>query len=77
MTILERIRINLEENGIEISEDGSLVNVDSMSFISSIVCIEQEFEIEFPDGYLLIEEMSNIESLNYIVTQIISDQFCD
>jgi acyl carrier protein len=78
MNIKERIYKNLEENGIGVNDDGSLINVDSMNFISSIVCIEQEFEIEFPEEYLLIESLSNIENITYIVNHIINNnQYCD
>lgn len=78
MAIMNRIRKNLEENGIEVDDDGGLLNVDSMNFISSIVCLEQEFEIEFPDEYLLIDSLSNIENISVIVEQIISNnQLCD
>ncbi|NQX44399.1 hypothetical protein HQN87_03555 [Paenibacillus tritici] len=78
MNVEERILKNLEENGIEISEDGSLINLDSIGFISSIVCIEQEFEIEIPGEYLVIETMSNIDNISYIVNQIIYNNLgCD
>lgn len=73
MNIEERILKNLEENGIEVSEDGSLINLDSIGFISSIVGIEQEFEIEIPSEYLVVETMSTIENLNYIVNQLINN----
>lgn len=73
MNIEERILKNLEENGIEVIEDGSLINLDSIGFISSIVGIEQEFEIEIPSEYLVVETMSTIENLNYIVNQLINN----
>ena len=63
MEKLQKIQNCLEENGIEVLNDGTLDNVDSISFISSIVSLDEEFKIEFPDEYLLIEKMNNI---NYI-----------
>ena len=45
MELEKKVNRILEENGIEVDEKGVLLNVDSMSFISSIVCIEQEFNI--------------------------------
>ena len=56
MEKLQKIQNCLEENGIEVLNDGTLDNVDSISFISSIVSLEEEFNIEFPDEYLLIEK---------------------
>lgn len=58
MEKLQKIQNCLEENGIEVLNDGTLDNVDSISFISSIVSLEEEFNIEFPDEYLLIEKMN-------------------
>ena len=63
MEKLQKIQNCLEENGIEVLNDGTLDNVDSISFISSIVSLEEEFNIEFPDEYLLIEKMNNINNI--------------
>lgn len=67
MEKLQKIQNCLEENGIEVLNDGTLDNVDSISFISSIVSLEEEFNIEFPDEYLLIEKMNNINNICLII----------
>ena len=51
--------------------DGTLDNVDSISFISSIVSLEEEFNIEFPDEYLLIEKMNNINNICLIIESLL------
>lgn len=61
----------LEENGIYVSEDwDEELEFDSITFISTIVCLEEEFNIEMPDDFLLFENfktfrlyMDNIEKI--------------
>ena len=71
MKKLQKIQNCLEENGIEVLNDGTLDNVDSISFISSIVSLEEEFNIEFPDEYLLIEKMNNINNICLIIESLL------
>ena len=71
MEKLQKIQNWLEENGIEVLNDGTLDNVDSISFISSIVSLEEEFNIEFPDEYLLIEKMNNINNICLIIESLL------
>lgn len=73
MEIIERIRKCIEESGIDVLESGELDNIESINFISAIVNMEQEFDIEFPDEYLLIDTMSNIENICYVVKQVINN----
>ena len=63
----ERILRCLEENGVTVNSQGNLMEVNSLSFISTIVDIEQEFDIEIPDEYLLVNVLSNIEQINAII----------
>ena len=42
--------------------------MDSLQFISSIVSIEQDFEIEFPDEFLAIENQYTIDLVVATVT---------
>ncbi|MNO42838.1 acyl carrier protein [compost metagenome] len=73
MVVNERILNCLEESGIEVLEDGILDNIDSYAFISAIVSIEEAFDIEFPDEYLLIDKLSNIEDICLIVKQMLDN----
>ena len=74
MNIKESINKMLEENGIELDEQGVLTNVDSISFISTIVSIEQEFDIEFPDEYLLLSSLSSINDIVRVVETVINQK---
>lgn len=62
------IRI-LEENGIGINDEGGFLNMDSISFISAIVSIEQEFEIEFPDEFLMLSRLDSVKKLVEIIEE--------
>lgn len=57
----------LEENGIEVNNDGTLGEFESISFISALVSIEEEFQMEFPDEYLSFEEPLNLDVLIDII----------
>ena len=49
--------------------DGDLIGlgIDSVSFISLILILEEEFEIEFDDDVLVIQNLSNVDEIvNYI-----------
>ncbi len=46
---------------------------DSLTFISVIISLEEEFEIEFPDGISYYEYMNSLKSLIKLIKEIISD----
>jgi len=73
MDIYENVKLILEENGIEINELDSIVNIDSISFISAIVDIEQVFHLEFPDEYLMNDLLNNVEDFVNIIKQLLAD----
>lgn len=70
--IKERIIEMVEENGIEIGEEGVLENIDSLQFVSLLVSVEQEFDIEIPDEYLISDQVLDIESLVAIAEKELS-----
>jgi len=67
MEIEKRIQSLLEENGMEVAEDGTIFGeVDSFGYLSAIISLEEEFSIEFPDEYLNVELIS-LEHFSEIV----------
>lgn len=74
MSITERILKCVEENGIIILEDGNFDNLDSLTFISSVIALESEFDIEFPDEYLSTNIFSSLENVALIVNDIINNK---
>lgn len=43
--------------------DLSLIGMDSLKFISIIVELEKEFEIEYPDEYLVMANMNTVHKI--------------
>lgn len=74
MQINERIKECIEDNGIIVLEDGSFDNIDSINFISAIISIESEFDIEFPEEYLLMSTFCDFDNVVLIVNEIIENQ---
>lgn len=62
-----------EENGILIDDfEISIMEYipDSITFISFIVAIEEKFDIEMPDDFLLIEKFGSIKELATVINDI-------
>lgn len=78
MSIVEQIlkitNDNLEDGIViyehQIEDDLVEYKLDSVSFIKIIVQIEEAFEIEIPDEYLLFSEMNTIAKMVNVVTKI-------
>jgi len=60
----------LEENGIIVDQEGNLPDMESVVFISTVISIEEEFGIEFPDEYLNIAYFNNIDEVLRIIKGI-------
>jgi len=70
-SILEIVNKNIEGAEItaeQIEEDLSQLGMDSITFIRIVVALEEYFDIEIPDEYLLIAEMNTIEKMLKIVS---------
>jgi len=69
--IREKLIKCLDKNGISYRDD--FREIDSISIITAIVDIEQDFGIEFPDEYLIMERMSDFEKLLSVVKLILNE----
>ena len=68
-----RIEDIFDENGLEY-DDGVLTTVmDSIQYLSTLVAIESEFGIEFPDEYLTNDILTNQEHLLSIINSLIEN----
>jgi len=74
MNLKETIQKCLNENGIIVSDEGKFEEVNSINFISTIISLEQELEIEFPDEYLLMDIMRSFEHLYEIVESVVMNE---
>lgn len=64
--IFADINNNISENDIDIRD---FIN-SSLQFISIIVSIEEKFNIEFPDEYLIIDTFSSVKNLISIIESL-------
>ena len=75
MNIKETVLTTLEENGIYIPDDfNEELDMDSITFISIIVCIEEKMQISIPDEYLARDKFRTInnfiENINIIFNSL-------
>ncbi len=74
MELVDRAKECLEESGIIIYEDGTIEPMPSVSFVTAILSLEDEFDIEFPDEYLNFEIMQDLKHLGEAIQAILTDQ---
>lgn len=60
----------MEQNGIEYEDDKLISKLDSIQYISAMVAIEEEFEIEIPEQYLVQNVFENLDHLSSIISEI-------
>lgn len=71
--IVETINNNIEEANLteaKYDEDLSKFGMDSFTFIRIIVALEEVFECEIPDSYILISEMNTINKIYKVLNEI-------
>lgn len=69
----------LENLGIIIDaseEDIDLLSmeIDSITFITFIVALEERFEIQFPDEYLTMEVMNSLNGFSSLIYTLLSNK---
>lgn len=69
----ERLKEIMEENGI--LYDGNRIidsaSINSITFVSAIVDIEEEFKIFIPDEYITMKLIYDLENLERLVQDLI------
>ena len=74
MSIRDIIIENIELNGAEINEGGTIEEIDSITFISLVLDLEAEFNIEIPDEYLLMSVFSSVDNIVSIIETLITSK---
>lgn len=69
----------LENLGIIIDDSKNDVDllsmeIDSITFISFIVALEERFEIQFPDEYLAMEVMNSLNGFSDLICVLLSNK---
>ena len=54
----------------QLEEDLSLLGMDSIIFISVVIALEEEFDIEIPDEKLSLNEMNTIAKIMDVISSI-------
>jgi acyl carrier protein len=70
----EKLLELLIDNGLEYEGNNLICEIDSMQYMSLMVGIEEEFDIEFPDIILGQDIFSNFELLYEIVFKLVEEQ---
>lgn len=68
--ILDIVQYSIDDAKIgidDVDKELSLLGMDSISFVRIIVSIEEVFEIEVPDEFLLIAELPTINKMVDVV----------
>lgn len=75
--VLQIINCNMENTKLsakQIEEDLSILGMDSIAFIHIVVALEEEFDIEIPDEYLLLTEMNTISKIAEVISATLDNQ---
>ena len=75
--VLQIINANIENTEItfgQTEDDLSALGMDSITFIRVIVALEEAFDIEIPDEYLLITEMNTLSKMMEVISAVLDHQ---
>ena len=75
--VLKVLNANLENTEItfeQTEDDLSALGMDSIAFIRVIIALEEEFDIEIPDEYLLITEMNTLSKMTDVISTVLDNQ---
>lgn len=74
MSVTERIIECFEKAGATVIESGEFESLDSITFISAIINLENEFDIIFPDEYITIVETRNVSGFESMISMLLSQR---
>jgi len=74
MNIKEKINQSLNNFGYDLNDEELLKKIDSLTFISMILELEEIFEIEIPDSLLNYEILTNIDTFVSVLNALIEDK---
>ena len=75
--MLKVLNANLENTEItfeQTEDDLSALGMDSIVFIRVVVALEEAFDIEIPDEYLLITEMNTLSKMTDVISTVLDHQ---
>ena len=75
--VLKVLNANLENTEItfeQTEDDLSALGMDSIVFIRVVFALEEAFDIEIPDEYLLITEMNTLSKMTDVISTVLDHQ---
>ena len=75
--VLKVLNANLENTEItfeQTEDDLSALGMDSIVFIRVVVALEEAFDIEIPDEYLLITETNTLSKMTDVISTVLDHQ---
>lgn len=69
MNIKNELLNIIADLGIVVDENETIQDIDSLTFVSLVVKIEEKFNITFPDEFLLLDMVKDISNLVIIIEQ--------
>ena len=75
--VLKVLNANIENTEITFEQkedDLSALGMDSIVFIRVVVALEEAFDIEIPDEYLLLTEMKTISKMTDVISAVLYNQ---
>lgn len=78
--ILDIINSNIENTNLQLNqadEDLVAMGIDSIKFISIVVALEETFEIEYPDDFLLITQSNTLNKLGNIIADALEKKITE
>ena len=75
--VLKILNVNIENAKLtpeQMEDDVSTIGMDSITFIRIIVALEEEFDIEIPDEYLLLTAMNTISKMTDVISAVLDNQ---
>lgn len=74
--IIKKVMKVLHESGIIVNDINADYitdnNVDSVTFIETIVNLEEEFDVLVPDEYLVMERVDTVQKIADVITEVLS-----
>lgn len=55
-----------------IDSDLSALDIDSITFIRLIIALEEAFEVEIPDEYLLMTQLNTVRKIQQVLSDLIN-----
>lgn len=67
----------LEENGVNIDDTNSLVEMDSLQYVSVLVAIEEKLNVELPEAVLSTNIFSELDHVIDIIGFVLGERYIE